>query len=99
MARARRNPRADRDNPERDAAFFARARRGLAHLPRPMRQAIEGVRRGRGPQKAPTKQQVTLRLSRPVLEAYRSTGRGWQTRIDEDLQRAARTIPRRRAAR
>ena len=32
------------------------------------------------------------RLSRHVVEAYRSTGPGWQSRIDATLQRAARAI-------
>jgi uncharacterized protein (DUF4415 family) len=39
----------------------------------------------RGPQKAPTKEQVTLRLNREVVESYRAGGPGWQTRINDDL--------------
>ena len=39
----------------------------------------------RGPQKTPTKERVTIRLSPEVLAKFRSTGRGWQTRIDEAL--------------
>lgn len=42
----------------------------------------------RGKQKTPTKQLVTLRLSAEVLQHFRSTGRGWQTRIDETLKAA-----------
>jgi uncharacterized protein (DUF4415 family) len=42
----------------------------------------------RGPQKAPTKQQVTLRLDRDVIERFRSTGSGWQGRINEALRKA-----------
>jgi uncharacterized protein (DUF4415 family) len=42
----------------------------------------------RGKQKAPTKQLVTLRLSAEVLQHFRSTGRGWQTRLDESLKAA-----------
>ena len=42
----------------------------------------------RGPQKAPTKQQVTLRLDRDVLDRFRSTGPGWQVRINEALRKA-----------
>ena len=90
---AKRHPARD-DSPELTEEFFARAQRGLAHLPVPMREAIEGSRRGRGPQKTPTKLQVTLRLSRGVVDAYRRTGRGWQARIDADLQRTARTHAR-----
>lgn len=42
----------------------------------------------RGPQKSPTKQQVTLRLDRDVVERFRSTGAGWQRRINEVLRKA-----------
>jgi uncharacterized protein (DUF4415 family) len=30
---------------------------------------------------------LTLRLPRRVIEHYRATGRGWQTRIADDLAR------------
>ncbi len=44
------------------------------------------VRRGkRGPQKAPTKKLVSLRLSPEVIEHFKSSGPGWQTRIDSTL--------------
>jgi uncharacterized protein (DUF4415 family) len=44
------------------------------------------VRRGkRGPQKAPTKKLVSLRLSPEVIEHFKATGAGWQTRIDSTL--------------
>jgi uncharacterized protein (DUF4415 family) len=44
------------------------------------------VRRGkRGPQKAPTKKLVSLRLSPEVIDHFKATGRGWQTRIDGAL--------------
>lgn len=39
----------------------------------------------RGKQKAPTKQSVTIRLSREVIDAFKATGQGWQTRINEAL--------------
>lgn len=49
------------------------------------------ARRGkRGPQKAPTKKLVSLRLSPEVIDHFRSTGPGWQTRIDSTLRRAIR---------
>lgn len=44
------------------------------------------VRRGkRGPRKSPTKKLVSLRLSAEVIEHFKSTGPGWQTRIDATL--------------
>ena len=60
------------------------ARAWLAHA-----DLIRGgkvVRRGkRGPQKAPTKTLVSLRLSPEVIDHFKATGRGWQTRIDSTL--------------
>jgi uncharacterized protein (DUF4415 family) len=44
-----------------------------------------GVRR-RGRQKAPTKERTTIRLSRDVLDRFRASGRGWQTRMDAALR-------------
>ena len=39
----------------------------------------------RGPQKAPTKRPVAIRLSADVLDYFKSTGKGWQGRIDAAL--------------
>lgn len=47
------------------------------------------IRRGRPPLDAP-KQAVKLRLDPEVLAYFRSTGPGWQTRINETLRRAAK---------
>ena len=41
----------------------------------------------RGPAKRPAKQLVTLRISPAVVEAYRATGPGWQTRMTRVLER------------
>jgi uncharacterized protein (DUF4415 family) len=40
----------------------------------------------RGAQKRPTKEPVTIRYSRDVLEYFRTTGPGWQARIDAALK-------------
>ena len=45
------------------------------------------VKRGRGPQKAPTKVLTTIRLDADVLAYFRSSGRGYQTRINEELRK------------
>lgn len=49
-----------------------------------MRAELEKRRRGRpaGSNKVST----TVRFDRDVLEAFRSTGRGWQTRINDALR-------------
>jgi len=40
----------------------------------------------RGPQKSQIKESVTIRYSRDVIDYFRSTGPGWQTRIDKALK-------------
>lgn len=42
--------------------------------------------RVRGPQKAPTRDRITIRLSHDVVERFRATGDGWQTRVDAALK-------------
>ncbi|MDR3299980.1 MAG: BrnA antitoxin family protein [Candidatus Accumulibacter sp.] len=44
------------------------------------------ARRRRGAQKAPVKERVTLRLSPNVVQFFKATGAGWQTRMDGALQ-------------
>ncbi len=44
------------------------------------------LRRVGRPLSAVTKERVTIRLSRDVTEYFKSSGRGWQTRMDEALQ-------------
>ena len=39
----------------------------------------------RGPQQAPTKQLVSVRYSPEVLQYFKGTGAGWQTRMNEAL--------------
>ncbi len=73
------------DNPELTDEQLAQAR-PLAET-RP--ELVEAIRRGRGPQKAPTKTQVTLRLDRRVLDHFKADGEGWQRRINEALIKAA----------
>lgn len=43
-------------------------------------------RRIRGKQKKPVKKQLTIRLDAEVAEAFRVTGVGWQTRINNALK-------------
>lgn len=43
------------------------------------------LRGQRGPQKTPIKYQVTLRLDPEVVNFYKATGRGWQSRINDAL--------------
>ena len=41
----------------------------------------------RGPQQTPTKQLVSVRYSPEVLEYFKSTGTGWQTRMNDALRK------------
>lgn len=56
---------------------------------------MQSRKRGqRGKQKAPTKEQVTLRLDSSVLQYFRMTGDGWQVRINDVLKAIAATGPK-----
>jgi len=53
---------------------------------KPVRKAHPNMpSRVRGPQKKPTKKQLTIRLNRDVVEYFELQGRGWQTKINEVL--------------
>ena len=45
------------------------------------------MRRGRGPQKAPTKVLTTVRLDADVIAFFRAQGSGYQSRINDALKR------------
>lgn len=70
------------DNPEWSAADFAKA----VPFDKMFPDLAASARRARGPQKAPTKVSTTLRLSPDVVEHFRATGQGWQSRIDAALR-------------
>jgi len=67
------------------AERFARSK-SFSELPSEVQRILK--RNVRGPQKAPRKASTTIRLSPDVLVALRSTGRGWQGRVDETLRKA-----------
>lgn len=52
-----------------------------------MPELVEAMQKRRGTQKAPTKAQLTLRIDRAVIEAYRASGPGWQGRMNEALRK------------
>ena len=77
----------DPDNPPLTDDDLARARPASVVLHEIVSQELAGEmlkKRGR-PKKESPKQQVTLRISPEVIEYYRSTGQGWQSRIDKVL--------------
>lgn len=84
---SRRNPEPDRDNPEWTEADFARARPPSALSPELLAQ-FPRTKRGRGPQKAPTKVQVAVRLSPDIVDRLKAGGPGWHRRMDDLLRQA-----------
>ncbi|MEZ5688708.1 MAG: BrnA antitoxin family protein [Caenibius sp.] len=69
------------DNPELTADDIAKARPFGEVFPE-----LAKTIKVRGPQKAPTKVSTTIRLSPEVIEHFRKSGRGWQSRIDNALK-------------
>ncbi len=45
------------------------------------------LKRGRGPQKAPTKVLTTVRLDADILAFFKAQGSGYQTRINDELRK------------
>lgn len=81
----------DAESPEWTREEFARAQTAAEVFPA---HVLGGSKRVRGSQIAPTKQLVSLRVDRGTLDAYRATGPGWQGRINADLAKAAKRIPK-----
>jgi uncharacterized protein (DUF4415 family) len=75
---------ADPDNPELTDADFARMR--PAEMAHP--KLVEAYRRTRGPQKTPTKQPISIRFDRDVIERLKASGPGWQGRANDLLRKA-----------
>jgi uncharacterized protein (DUF4415 family) len=52
-------------------------------VPASLQAKLRSLRR---PRKAPTKEQISLRVSRDVLDRFPATGSGWQGRINQALR-------------
>lgn len=70
----------DDDNPEWTEEMFKGAVR-LNALP----ESLQAKLRGR-PKAAVTKERITIRLSQDVLERFRASGEGWQTKMNDALR-------------
>lgn len=75
----------DQENPEWMEEDFARARPAYEVL---SPEVLAAFKKTRGPQKTPTKVPVSIRLSPEVVEHFKATGRGWQSRINQVLRDA-----------
>lgn len=74
--------------PEEDAAITAAAKSDPDATPftdKEWEAAKPFIRRGR-PLAPVTKERITIRLSRDVVEQFRASGDGWQTRVDAALK-------------
>jgi len=81
-------PRTIHPTPEEDAAITAAALSDPDATPftdKEWAQVKPLARVGR-PRAAVTKQRITIRLSREVVEQFRASGNGWQTRVDMALK-------------
>lgn len=75
--------------PEWTKQNFATARQAKDVLPPALYDGLVKERRGRGPQKTPIKKPVTIRVDQDVLKSYKSTGKGWQSRMNDVLREGA----------
>lgn len=73
---------------EAGSADFKRARPARDVLPPEFFTGVKKLRGQRGPQKAPRKVPVSLRLPPDILAHFKKSGRGWQTKIEAALRRA-----------
>lgn len=89
MPRKTKRPSLDEENPEWTRADFAKA----AKLPAGVRlkdlkaSDLPRLVGKRGPQKAPTKIPVSIRLSPDVVKHFKAKGPGWQSKIDAALRK------------
>lgn len=79
----------DKDNPEWTEQDFARARPSSEVLPELFgaEMAAEMLKpKGGRPRKANPKVFTAIRLDADIIEAFKATGSGWQTRINDALK-------------
>lgn len=78
---------ADPDSRELDAEWFADAKPASAALPPEIYAALVAMKRPRGRPKADeTKVFTAIRLDVDLLDAFKATGKGWQTRMNAALR-------------
>ena len=85
------------ENPQWTAKDFKRARPAREALPEIFgKKVAEELLRPRGRPKSPdSKVAISLRIAPTVLEMWKASGAGWQTRMAESLKRHA-PVPSRR---
>ena len=71
------------DDPELTTEDFGKMRPASEVL---SPEVMSAFKRTRGPQRSPTKRQVTLRLDEDVVAHFKAAGAGWQSRINDALR-------------
>ena len=78
---------ADSDTQELDGSWFASAKPAHEVLAPEAYSALVAIKRPRGRPKADaTKVFTAIRLDADLLETFKSTGKGWQTRVNAALR-------------
>jgi uncharacterized protein (DUF4415 family) len=78
------------DSPELTDSELAEMRPAREVLPKEFFEAIDKAIAARGrPAAENPKKQVTLRLDADLIARYKASGKGWQSRINEDLRKAS----------
>ena len=68
-----------------DAPYNARSAQDVSRFWASATVMPPRLRGQRGPQRAPTKQVVSMRLDRMVIDHFKTEGRYWQTRVNDAL--------------
>lgn len=72
----------DREGEVADVSRLNKAEmKPVTALPKPLQAKLRGR-----PKAAATKERITIRLSPDVVQTFRATGEGWQTRMDAALK-------------
>jgi uncharacterized protein (DUF4415 family) len=77
------------DSPELTKEEIASLRPAREVMPPELFEALTKRNPGqRGPQKAPTKAFISLRIDQDILERFKADGPGWQSRINDALRKS-----------
>jgi uncharacterized protein (DUF4415 family) len=82
----------DEENPELTDEYFKNAVPARLLFPDWVEDWERRKRGDRGPQRAPVKQAISIRVDRDVLAKFKATGSGWQSRMNAALRIGAERL-------
>jgi uncharacterized protein (DUF4415 family) len=82
----------DEENPELTDEYFKRAVPARLIHPDWAEYSEQRKRGERGPQKAPVKQAISIRVDKDVLAIFKATGKDWQKRMNAALRMGAERL-------